>query len=259
MSVSGKRVIVGVVLIVIVCVVAGCSGFSATKSPAAGGSKGGGGSGGGSGSSGGGTGGGSGGSSGSPQYGYFTISCNGEWKESSVADHHGTFSMKGTVPFTFDYPWDNEARIAIYTSDTGKNGGGAPLRIKSEVWDGALCTGTDCQPCHFTWEGDVGASGLINYKNGKWTVFFSAVPLDTGPYRTISEKQDSPDCPAMYNSPEFVHYDSYGPEYDCIVSDAPVPFDFSTGSGFDLPPHKPGKSWEKFTSHVSFSRGRAPG
>jgi hypothetical protein len=99
----------------------------------------------------------------------------------------------------------------------------------------------------------------MNYQNKKWTVSFSPVALDTEGYRTISTSQDSPDCPAEYNSPEFVHPDSYQPEYDCIVSDEPVPFDFSTGSGFDLPPHKPGQSWDSFASHVSFSRGRAPG
>jgi hypothetical protein len=99
----------------------------------------------------------------------------------------------------------------------------------------------------------------MNYQNGKWTVYFLAVPLDTEAYRTISIKQDSPDCPAEYNSPEIVLTDLYQPEMDCIVSKEPVPFDFSTGSGFDLPPHKPGKSWDKFASHISFSRGRTPG
>jgi len=253
MSVSGNCAIPGiVVLVVIFCAVAGCSGVLPANPAAAGGST--------SGSSSGGSGGGSGGgssSSGYPQYAYFTFACTGSWTESS--DHHGTFSMTGTMPFTLDYPWDNGAGIALYTSDTGKNNGGTPLRVKSEVWDGGLTTESDSQPCHFTWEGDVGAAGSMNYQNRKWTVYFLPVALDTETYRTISVRQDSPDCPAEYNSPEFVHPDLYQPEYDCIVSDEPVPFDFSTGSGFDLPPHTPGKSWNTFASHISFSRGKAPG
>jgi hypothetical protein len=166
--------------------------------------------------------------------------------------------MTGNMPFTLDYPWDNDVGAALYNSDTGKNNGGMPLRVKSEVWDGGLTTEADSQPCHFIWEGDVGSAGYMNYQNGKWTVRFLVVPLDTETYRTISIQQDSPDCPATYNSPDFVHTDLSMPEYDCIISEEPVPFDFSTGSGFDLPPHKPGKSWDKFSSRVSFSRGRAP-
>ena len=247
-SVSKNCALVGIVLVVIFCAVAGCSGVSPAKSSAAGGSSGGSGSGG---SGGGST------SSGYPQYAYFTFACTGSWTESS--NHHGTFSMTGTMPFTLDYPWDDGAGVALYTSDKGKNNGGTPLRVKSEVWDGGLTTKTDSQPCHFTWEGDVGASGLMYYQNGKWTVNFGVVPLDTETYRTISIRQDSPDCPAAYNSPEIVVPDLYDPEVDCIVSQEPVPFDFSTGSGFDLPPHKPGKSWDTFASHISFSRGRAPG
>jgi hypothetical protein len=54
--------------------------------------------------------------------------------------------MTGTMPFTLDYPWDNGAGVALYNSDTGKNNGGTPLRVKSEVWDGGLCTKTDASP-----------------------------------------------------------------------------------------------------------------
>ena len=260
MSVPGNCVILGIVLVVIFCAVAGCFGSLPVKPSEAGGSSSGGSSGESGGGSGGGNGGGSGGGSGSsgyPQYGYFTFDCKGSWTESD--DHHGTFSMTGNMPFTLDYPWDNDMGAALYNSDTGYNNEYTPLRVKSEVWDGGLTTEADSQPCHFTWEGDVGASGYMNYQKGKWTVNFMVVPLGTENYRTISSKQDSPDCPATYNSPDFVHTDLYVPEYDCIISKEPVPFDFSTGSGFDLPPHKPGKSWEKFSSHVSFSRGRAPG
>jgi len=248
MSGSGNLAIPGIVLIVIFCALAGCSGIGPAKTAASGT----GGSGSGSSNGGGGS-----GESGFPQYASFTFACTGSWTESS--NHHGTFSMTGTMPFTLDYPWDDGTGVALYTSDTGKNNGGTPLHVKSEVWDGGLTTEADSQPCHFTWEGDVGASGLMNYQNRKWTVSFLPVALDTEAYRTISTSQDSPDCPAEYNSPEFVHPDLYQPESDCMVSKDPVLFDFSTGSGFDLPPHKPGKSWDTFSSHVSFSRGRAPG
>ena len=167
--------------------------------------------------------------------------------------------MTGNMPFTLDYPWDNDVGAALYTSDTGKNNEYTPLRVKSEVWDGGLTTEADAEPCHFTWEGDVGATGSMNYQKGKWTVKFMVVPVGAETYRTISIKQDSPDCPATYNSPDFVHTDLYTPEYDCILSEDPVPFDFTTGSAFDLPPHKPGKDWDTFASRVSFSRGKAPG
>ena len=137
--------------------------------------------------------------------------------------------MTGTMPFTLDYPWDNGAGVAALCQRYGKEQWRhAPARKIRGVGRGSD-HGTNSQPCHFTWEGDVGSSGLMNYQNGKWTVNFLAVPLDTGTYRTISSKQDSPDCPAVYNSPEFVHTDSYHPEVDCIVSDEPVPFDFSAG------------------------------
>lgn len=254
MSVSRNCVILGIVFVVIFCAVAGCFSSLPVNQAAAGGSKGGDNSGGGT--AGGGSGGGSG-SSGYPQYAHFTFTCKGSWTERE--NHHGTFSMTGTMPFTLDYPWDNDAGAALYNSDTGKNNEYTPLRVKSEVWDGGLTTEADSQPCHFTWEGDVGATGSMNYQKGKWTVKFMVVPVGAETYRTISIKQDSPDCPATYNSPDFVHTDLYTPESDCIVSKEPVQFDFSTGSGFDLPPHKPGKDWDTFASHVSFSRGKAPG
>ena len=141
--------------------------------------------------------------------------------------------MTGTMPFTLDYPWDNEAGVAALYQRHGKEQWRhAPARKIRGVGRGLEPQEPIASPVTSPGRVMWAPADYMNYQNGKWTVYFLAVPLDTGTYRTISSKQDSPDCPAVYNSPEFVHTDSYHPEVDCIVSDEPVPFDFSTGSGF---------------------------
>ena len=260
-------IVIGIVLVLLFCTAAGCTGIATKKSQIADSAQ----------DSEGGTGGGYGGGntagSGSyPQNSYFTFDCAGEWKSSTDPvwkNHHGSFTLTGNVPFPITYDFNNPARYALYTStDTSGSGMSSPLQVKGES---SYCSGTpdDCKPCHFVFNGDIYAGGMMVYNGSagsdqRWIVVFTQMPGgENGVWHTRSLTQTENGC-------EVTDIDAVGPlevilpAYGCFTKDAGVqsgtPFAFSEGSGFVVLPHvDPGNT--EFTSldpRVVFHLGKAP-
>ncbi|MDD1683479.1 MAG: hypothetical protein LUO98_06560 [Methanoregula sp.] len=270
MKVSWKW-ITGIVCVLLLCTAAGCTNFAATKSsnsnPSQGSS---GGSGGGSGGSGGGSGGSSSGSY--PQNSYFTFNCKGEWKSSTALpwkDHHGKFTVTGNVPFPIPYDYNNPARYALYTAtDTAGSGLSTPLQVQGESY---YCSGTpdDCKPCHFIFDGDIFAGGVMVFNGSadtsrKWTVVFTRMPGgENGIWHTRSIQQTGNGC-NVKDVEAVGPLEVILPTYACFTKDAGresgTPFSFSDGSGFVVSPHvDPGDfTLTSLDPRVVFHLGRAP-
>lgn len=250
----------------LLCILAGCTESGGTKAPGSGisadASRGPGEG------NGGGTGGGRSGSF--PQNSYFTFDCKGDWKSSTDPDwrnHHGSFTVTGNVPFPITYDYQVTG-IGLYTAtDTAGSGMSSPVQVKGES---SYCSGTpdDCKPCHFVFDGDIYAGGMMVYNRSadsprKWTVIFTRMPGGEGIWHTRSVRQTGGDC-------DVTDVEAVGPvevimpAYACFTKDegsaSGTPFSFSDGSGFVVSPHvDPGNT--EFTSldpRVVFHLGKAP-
>jgi hypothetical protein len=256
-----------IVCVLLLCTAAGCTNFATTKSsnsnPSQSSS---GGSGGGNEGSGGGSGGSSSGSY--PQNSYFTFDCKGEWKSSTDAarkTHNGKFTVTGNVPFPISYDY-NLIGYGLYTDvNAGRSDRSNPLRIKGESQE---CWGTpdDCKLCHFVFDGEIYAGGVMVYNRSEssgrhWTVYFARMPGgENGIWHTYSLQQTGSDCPAT-------EIEKVGPfeivesSYACFsTKDGAAPFDFSDGSGFVVSPHiDPGDfTFTSLDPRVVFHLGKTP-
>lgn len=257
--------IAGIAFVVVFCALAGCTGFAGSKSAGSDGLQ----------NSGVGSGGGSGGtgSPGSyPQNSYFTFDCRGDWKDTSIHgeapwNHHGTFTVSGDVsfPITYDY---HETGFALYTATDARGSDmSSPLRINGESWE---CVGaaSDCKPCHYVFEGEIYAGGLMVYNKSadssrRWTVFFSRMPGGEGIWHTNSIRQTEGSCPVT-DIEQVGPVEITLPAVACFTRDertgSGTPFSFSDGSGFTVSPHiEPGDYlFTSLNPRVVFHLGKAP-
>ena len=194
---------------------------------------------------------------------YFAFDCNGAYKETGEQggppwNHHTSFSMKGNVPFPVSYD-PHVARIALYTAVPDMNN---PLHISAER-TGCWGPKDDCKPCHFLFEGDILAGGMMSYDQSAgtvpWTVIFSGLAGAGGVWQTQSIHQTVDGCPVTEDPVNFIE-----PAYACYEREdgakTATPFSFSDGSPVDISPYlKPGNvEFTSFNNRVTFHIGRAP-
>ena len=207
-----------------------------------------------------------------PQNSYFAFDCPGKRKSSTGPgwkNHHGSFTLTGNVPFPVTYDFNNPARYALCTAtDTSGPGMSSPLQVRGES---SSCSGIpiDCKPCHFVFDGDIYAGGMMVYNGSagskqRWTVVFTRMPGgENGIWHTMSLTQTERGC-------EVTDIEAVGPievilpADGCFTNDAGTkngtPFAFFDGSGFVVSPHVDNGNTE-FTCldpRVVFHPGKAP-
>lgn len=262
--------IAGIVFVILFCIAAGCTGFSMTKNQNAGSMQN---------SDGGSDGSSSGNAKGSsstgsyPQNSYFTFDCKGEWKDSTISgqppwNHHGSFIVTGNVPFPITYDY-NVVGFGLYTAtDAAGSGMSNALHIQGESQE---CVGaaSDCKPCHFIFDGEIYAGGLMVYNRSadssrRWTVVFTRMPGgENGIWHTTSFRQTEGGCP-ITDVEQVGPLDIVGPADACFTKDmkdeSGTPFSFSDSSGFVVSPSIDPLNVEfsKMEPNVVFHLGKAP-
>ena len=96
--------------------------------------------------------------------------------------------------------FNNPARYARYTAtDTTGSGMSSPLQVRGES---SSCSGTpdDCKPCHFVFDGDIYAGGMMVFNGSagadqRWIVVFTRMPGgENGIWHTRSITQTESGC-----------------------------------------------------------------
>lgn len=261
MKLSGK-LIAGIVFVLLFCIVAGCTNFATSTT-----SQSGGGSGGGNGGSGGGTA--AAGAVSYPPNTYFTLDCKGEYKEKGQEggapwNQHGSFTLTGNVPFPITYDYENPTGYAGYSAvPLGTN---IPLTIHAES-EGCYGNKDDCKPCHFIYDGQIFASGLMAYNRtndpGPWTVIFLQMPGGEGFWHTVSLTQTDGDCPLTIDQ-AITPGGLVDPASSCYTDSQGgslgTPFTFSDGNEFEVSPYQDPDNvvFTSFKPTATFHIGRAP-
>lgn len=202
---------------------------------------------------------------------YFTLDCQGEYKVMGPQgdapwNQHGSFTLTGNVPFPITSDYNNQMGYALYNAvPLGTN---IPLTIHAES-EGCYGSKDDCKPCHFVYDGQIFASGMMVYNRsadpGPWSVTFLQMPGGEGGFwHTVSLTQTDGDCPVTIDQ-AVTPGGLIDPASSCYTDsqggNLGTPFSFSDGNEFEVSPH-PAPTDVVFTSTfkptATFHIGRAP-
>jgi hypothetical protein len=204
---------------------------------------------------------------------YFTFECNAEYNDRQEAPYtkYHKFTVTGFIPFQesdLDYL---DLGLAMFPSQPYPSGWNTPMHIHAEEWGCYDNYGSsECNRCHFIFDGDIYASGWIifdqNAGSGRlWTANIFRGRGDPrkeagGDWHTNSFKQTESSCLETEDQ-ELQKAHTLDLVDNCFsdIHDPATPFSFATGSGFMIP-HLPPTSHDftRLETNVVFTIGRAP-
>jgi hypothetical protein len=213
---------------------------------------------------------------------YFSLYCTGEWKVSGSGvpdsygnyfDHHGKFKMSGNVPIIINLDYhETYTPIAYFdpSSSPGANHIYSPIHINGESWDTQHSKLGGDKTCHLTWDGYIQGTGIVYYDPKKsseqqWTVSLYPGAFGTDLYRTNSFSGEGNGCDPNSNKVDYpAEGDIESETTHCFPAYGEyTPFTFRDGSNLIITKFGPATStntieYTSFNPNVIFNFGKPP-